>query len=487
MKVKQRFTCQTCRRRKLGCDGKRPSCSQCVFSKRRCEGYSTDWSFVHDSRSDSRSFSRSGGIGTAQTQHSQSLDATDRIVQAPLYPARLPLGTDGLVDLIVGSYMPQGESHIPDSSDSKRSRICGSWVEALPDILSETANPSILQAAVRAFATAIHCSGSETTGLTLACTEIYSAAIQGLQRGFLAIDAFSPEELTASVMCLNLVEAMFPDCALGLAAHFKGVEQLFQAHGPARYSSGVLHKLFVGFRPLMVIRALEKRESTFLSDRLWTEIPFLIFSPSPMQSLLNKALPLTALLQNIDIITSMDNPSLDGATSLFTSLIDIRAGLEEWEISLREAIDGPAYWEAPSVGSEISPGNRNTRLWFPNITLANVYTHLWAFSIICRSELENLIDRFPNIACQFSIPRNDFNAEMPVLAEKICSSMEYLLQDEMRLFGPASTFLPLRFAHQAFNRDKVRQNENLQWIRELVARLVAKGLRSTPVMVYSGK
>ncbi|KAL6240160.1 hypothetical protein BDW75DRAFT_197120, partial [Aspergillus navahoensis] len=75
----------------------------------------------------------------------------------------------------------------------------------------------------------------------------YSTAIRALQKGFVARDTICPEQLTALVMCLGLVEVMFPDSSLGLAAHFNCIEQLFQVNGPEKYASGVLHKLFVGF------------------------------------------------------------------------------------------------------------------------------------------------------------------------------------------------------------------------------------------------
>lgn len=45
---------------------------------------------------------------------------------------------------------------------------------------------------------------------------------------------------------------MFRDSAAGISAHIKGVTQLLQSRGPEQYKSGILHKLFVGFRPFLV-------------------------------------------------------------------------------------------------------------------------------------------------------------------------------------------------------------------------------------------
>lgn len=45
---------------------------------------------------------------------------------------------------------------------------------------------------------------------------------------------------------------MFPNSTAGLTAHIKGVGELIRSHGPEQYRNGTLHKLFVGFRPLLV-------------------------------------------------------------------------------------------------------------------------------------------------------------------------------------------------------------------------------------------
>ncbi|KAK7224117.1 hypothetical protein V2G26_012120 [Clonostachys chloroleuca] len=39
MKFRQTRVCHNCRRHKLGCDGKRPGCTQCIHTGRQCEGY----------------------------------------------------------------------------------------------------------------------------------------------------------------------------------------------------------------------------------------------------------------------------------------------------------------------------------------------------------------------------------------------------------------------------------------------------------------
>ncbi|KAL4876177.1 hypothetical protein BJY04DRAFT_223262 [Aspergillus karnatakaensis] len=483
MKVKQRTTCQTCRKRKLGCDGKTPECSQCTFSGRRCDGYSTDWTFVQDARS------KPGkkGKGEAPLTTNQRPKSSDQTLTPS--DTKVTISSGDFVALIVNSYMPTSElQHISDSSDTTRSRICGSWVETLPELLHGSSDSSVLYSAAKALALAITSPTSRSSG-SVACTQSYSVAIQALRKGFLSPESLNPAELTASVMCLGLAEVMFPDSSLGLEAHFSGIEQLFQANGPQKYSSGVLHKLFVGFRPLLVLQALQNRRSTFLAEDSWMTAPFTVFSPSPMQSLLCKGLPLSKILIDIDVLLTAESASIEEAAFIFTSLLETISRLEEWERSLRSSLNGPPYWSSPpSNHNQYTPSSKLS-LWFPNITLANVYTHLWAFHIICLSELENLVDHLPCLILEHTTLWDRFLAlgaekQMPVLAENICSSMDYLLQDEMGLFGPGSTFLPLMMAHRAFVKHRGTETEDVAWVREIVNRLVAKGLRSAPMAVY---
>ncbi|KAL5335996.1 hypothetical protein BJX70DRAFT_373863 [Aspergillus crustosus] len=484
MKVKQRSTCQQCRTRKLGCDGKTPECSQCTFSGYTCDGYSSEWTFVNETRPQSRK-----RVKRPRAQQEQGNET-----QPPPIPAEATPGSSDFIALIIRNYMPESErEYIFENSDTTRSRICGSWVETLPELLNETPNTSVLYSAANALAMAISSPSAQPTG-SVACTQAYSTAIKALQKGFMARDTLCPAQLTASVMCLGLVEVMFPDSSLGVAAHFSGIEQLFRVNGPEKYSSGVLHKLFVGFRPLLIVQALQNRQKTFLAEDDWMTTPFAIFSPSPMQNLLNEGLPLTSVLHEINHLLASTHQSTLEAAALATVVLDIRASLKEWEISLRDSLDGASYWQNSSSTHKKSASSQTItmepNLWFPNITLANVYTHLWAFNIICLSEITDLCTHFPTLLQEHRHLRERIAAENPDhetlrLAEQICASMEYLLQDEMGLFGPGSTFLPLMMAHRVLLNDpEDTRCEKLDWVRGIVERLVEKGLRSAPAVVF---
>ncbi|KFZ09954.1 hypothetical protein V501_05397 [Pseudogymnoascus sp. VKM F-4519 (FW-2642)] len=408
MKVKQRSTCQTCRTRKLGCDGKRPGCSQCILTGRECDGYASEWTFVPQNtrfeKASSRELQRVEAKSTPNDYerrlpathppeaHQSTIDAVQH--GDLLSPSHVPLPAlaldqpnwDNLIGLVITSYIPENElPFICDNSDNSRYRICGSWMEVLPELTAQTHQDCILRPAMKALATSILASTSHENPSHLDPTQHYYAAIRALRIGIVARDSASHAEFAASIMCLSLTEVMFRDSAAGLSTHIKGVSELLQTRGPEQYKTGVLHKLFVGFRPLLITEAFRSRQPTILASEEWIQLPFSIYSPSLMHTLLNKVAIVPTYLHQIDQMS--ENPSQTDPstiTTLFSSLADILVGLENWEISLPRQTGGPCYWPhvTASQPNEGPPQAQATALWFPNVTMANVFTHMWTFRII---------------------------------------------------------------------------------------------------------
>ncbi|KAK2755517.1 hypothetical protein FQN54_006457 [Arachnomyces sp. PD_36] len=483
MKVKQR-----------SCDGKRPGCTQCVFTGRTCDGYESEWKFI--SQNSGLASSSDVELDKGQVTHRNEAHAAPRITTAPgdrPYPSLDSSTRDGLVRLLVTAYVPEAEMpYMSDNSDNKQSRICGAWVEALPELSSQTDPDGSLSAAIQAFASSVSHHRPQQEGENLDCTKSYHMAIKALRE-----DLDSPKhpfhaESAAAIMCLSLTELMFSDSAFGLSAHVKGVAQLIQANGPDRYKSGMFHKLFVGFRPLLITKACQARQGTFLALEEWTHIPFSTFKPSIMQSLLSQIAIIPGLLQRSDRLLDPHCEGTDSeARTVFGTFIATLSSLEQWEIALRRNSSTPCYWtctrDSRSLGSLL--GKCNDAIWFPNVTMANVYTHLWTFRILCVAELDKIVTRFPCLVFEDSILSDYFQPtlileEKVKLSRKICSSMEYLMQDEMKLFGPASTFFPLQTAYQIFTRNEFQQRDDRFRIESIVARLVEKGLRLAPVIVF---
>lgn len=137
-------------------------------------------------------------------QHGDSLPSN----HVPLFALdHAQLNWDNLIGLVVRSYIPENElPFIWDNSDNSRSRICGFWVEVLPNLAPQRRQDCILPSAMKALATSILASTPHQSPSNLDSTQHYYAAIRALRIEIAARDPASHAEFAASIMCLSLTE-----------------------------------------------------------------------------------------------------------------------------------------------------------------------------------------------------------------------------------------------------------------------------------------
>ncbi|KAF4261429.1 hypothetical protein CNMCM8812_001363 [Aspergillus fumigatus] len=464
--------------KKKSCDGKHPECSQCTLTGRKCPGYPQEWTFVQQSISSTEAshqnqISRNGVTGwsrslqelvrsTPPRRISHDVTAQDSFATTEI-PDIISASPEELTSIVVENYVPKDE--LPflsyDSKNSSCSRVCGSWVEVLPRLANTSNQKSIFFLSLKALAFTITFHRYPQKVSSLDATTAYSAAICALRRQLAAESQPFNAELAASIMCLSLAEA------------------------------GLLHKLFVGFRPLLVIDAFRFREPTFLAEKRWTSIPFAFSNTSLMQDFLSEVAIIPNYLHAVDqLMVNPGDGSAENATEVCFAFVEWVNRLEQWE-QMVEREEGGTY-EKSSEGEQaaqlIDPGITGHTLWFPSVTIANVLTHLWAIHIVCLKEIDKLRATFssnvePCIPAKFCSVEYQ-QTQVLTLSKRICHSMEYLLQDELKLFGPASTAFPLKVAHDSFRECGTTQEGYIKFVNSIVSRLDAKGLRAMPATIY---
>lgn len=218
MKVKNRSVCNTCRVRKLGCDGKVPRCSQCVLTKRECSGYSQEWIFVQQDfpSAEIRDPERQGARAKEHNRSGPKIAPQETCVPSSISiangqdPFRSSIGRPlphDLIDLVVRCYVPDDEvPFLSDNLAQSRSRICGAWVEVLPNLSAQQDHNLVLSSAVNALAISIlhHKMGPQSREIS--CSEALYSAIRALRKGFATSDGSFHAEFAAASMCLALAE-----------------------------------------------------------------------------------------------------------------------------------------------------------------------------------------------------------------------------------------------------------------------------------------
>lgn len=106
--------------------------------------------------------------------------------------------------------------------------------------------------------------------------------------------------------------------------------------------------------------------------------------------------------------------------------------------------------------------------------------HFWAFKIVCLTNIERLRLTFPGLMVGESRINEHLHKatvfdEVMRLSTLICQGVEFLMQDDMRLFGPSSAILPLRVAFDAFRAGKLQSEQELEWCESILEYTMGKG------------
>jgi hypothetical protein len=171
-----------------------------------------------------------------------------------------------------------------------------------------------------------------------------------------------------------------------------------------------------------------------------------------LQNMMTKATTLPSILRKIDYAnTTSSSFSVDTARDALSELVRILTLLSQWSQSSDTVSHG--YKWVPLSSYENAIG-----LWFPNITAANAYTHFWAFWVMCVENIRQLKSDFLDLETA-SLDVNGQSLENILMVGEIVEicgwllqGVEFLIQDEFKLFGVASTVLPVKTAYETLLR-----------------------------------
>lgn len=209
-----------------------------------------------------------------------------------------------------------------------------------------------------------------------------------------------------------------------------------------------------------------------------------------MQRLISHNCVLPSLLENLDSLPAPTSDSFFSmAREVYGGLDSLLSTVEDWETTYWADCHGPMsqpILTSLHVSDGISQHQETESIFpvswlFPNITIANTITHYWALTIVVLSSIKSLhrISRNAIFTEYLSASRHSLEsleAKMTYLASNICQSMEYLTDDKMKVYGPASAVYPLSVALIVFRDQGIERHRELNWCERLIALLVARGI-----------
>jgi len=207
-----------------------------------------------------------------------------------------------------------------------------------------------------------------------------------------------------------------------------------------------------------------------------------------MQELLSLAAVIPTLLERFDLALASCESS-DSATRLCLcrDFVQMLTQLEIWEQSYRHSLPRTPYWVKPSDCTQslnCTPTDiSNTSLWYCDVFVANAFTHLWAFRLICLVHLEQVQENFLSRSQHTPSMNHTFISQtcqegVVELSTKILQSMDYLIQDGLMIYGPISMLFPFKAAHNALRLNQSGNQKHATWCHMITNRLICRGFIS---------
>ncbi|KAL6863997.1 N-terminal fungal transcription regulatory domain-containing protein [Trichoderma novae-zelandiae] len=493
MKVRKLTVCHTCRARKLGCDGKRPSCSQCAGTKTNCGGYQYDLVFIPSQLSieaSTKSKTRKDGkitkkqrecTNTHMNTHTHTGDEifheTRPVTKyaAPVVRASLAWPFQDIISLVVQNFSPtvlSSNSAFMNWDVDMHPRVCGAWIELLPVLSLTRRYEMALSSSVKALGVSILSRGRNGPAPISDALTAHCSALHSLHDSLHHITPTTDSDaLAVAIMCLMISEIILPTAVSSSAAHAAGLGDLIQLHSPEAYSTGPSHRIFIGLRPAMIIQSIRNKHSTFLALPEWRTIPFQYVKANSFHALMTEATAIPSILVDIDRL-KYGSPNAKSPLAVLKDLITLLDALVNWNVSFQSLNNKPSF-------RILGKGPEKAHVWFPDITTANSMTHYWTFWIMCVVYIRKLREDYPELLDE-DVLINGESPESPLITEMaiqmstwIFQSIEYLVQDEMRLFGAISTALPTRMAYQflRYNHDR----ELISWCERVIGGIRDRG------------
>jgi hypothetical protein len=226
------------------CDGKRPACTQCLFSKRTCEGYPealfvpfiTTKAAVKPRTTRPKPVSRTSQSVPASARFLPVADSDSAQHRGPPTPSRTDTSESGSlpsedqclststiqykVAFILRNFIPTDELRFaPADAIERCSQFCGAWALALPELTAELTDPfaQCLHSAVSVLALSISARQSRERFLDAIVSQ-YEESLRLLSGSLAVAGDICNGKLVAAVMCLALTEVSSP--RLETIAHY---------------------------------------------------------------------------------------------------------------------------------------------------------------------------------------------------------------------------------------------------------------------------
>ncbi|KAM5492885.1 hypothetical protein McaMca56_006924 [Microsporum canis] len=507
--------CLPCRKRKIGvskwhftinchtllmlykCGLQRPACTQCMQSTRECTGYPDKNVFVFVSPGSKKKRSDVKGCKSGEENTSTaSIDSRDSLEitaykKNPLYPftensnanRMIMRNSDciGLINAFISDCFPLDEQHFAYTSDGKP------WTYFLTEIPMKS---RVLESASVALAAASLGRMHGKPQLSREGLKFYTRSLNQLQKALWDKNKMLEDETLFSCMALSMFEVI--ECPSNgksaVESHCKGMMELVRARGVAAHTSGSGYALFLAMRPAGIMQAIREGTPNFLSEPEWMEGPWAITPKSLMDRVQDCLARYPAIIQKRSQFKFLaPDKRVELAQHLVHECWEIERMLDGVYAKIQSTGPNPSYWPVPSKLKVPTKGGLVFPMayWFTDLMSAWTMIMFWATRMMLwvgLCDLYSLIEGIqPDLVRVSSSTGQPSSASLPQLGHRkdylpivhsICQSVEYCLQESMRMAGTVTVSIPLGIlvGNLAHRPEYAREIAWIQAVTDIVRR-----------------
>ncbi|KAH6616849.1 hypothetical protein C7974DRAFT_465943 [Boeremia exigua] len=388
--------CATCRRRKKGCDLKRPTCGQCLQRQVYCEGYEPDRVFV-----------TSKYLASPPARLKDCQGATLDLVafSASTYQVLLPT-------LARTAFRTQSVESVfklfPSPHDARGSLL----IKQLSQVLaSSNAREEALRQTI--FALGLVTLGKESNDEVILYKgrALYGRALRELNSTLLSSRA-QIESLLITTRLMGLFEILYgadeSACTQtqDWTSHAHGEVALIISRGAEAFTEGTAHALFTLARYSAVVIGIRSRKNIVFNEEAWKTIPWRGREKTASDTIVDILLELPEILEGLDNLNHIPPDDCCNKTRLAIAekCWTVHRSLIAWAVVNSHLIYTPDTWKPIPIK-------------FPNLYVASI----------------------SSLDCVLRSPVQQF-------ARLITRSMPWLLRKDNGALGPYTALFPLSTA-----------------------------------------
>ncbi|KAI0502792.1 hypothetical protein F5B22DRAFT_632032 [Xylaria bambusicola] len=304
--------CLTCRRRKKGCDRKRPVCTQCSGAGLECGGYGRERIFLNSTQ---RTEANAVPVIYRKSSERQlGLGDTDIVLPNKLAQTAY---VEKYISIFLDKYFPA--NRLASSSD---------WIEVAHEL--------------RTSDDAVHFSflslGLFAVGESQHAIRSYCYALRKLQAGLSLPSRVQSDSTLAACKLFSLLETYHGTDENPLLqgskwhSHVDGLRAIIETRSPYLYQTGMSHKLFTEGRYFLLVAAIKDRQRAPLNTPKWRTIPWEKEPKTSTDTIYDMLADMSDILADTDEMRCCDDPIMKANlhTKVLEASLRLGQSLQDW-------------------------------------------------------------------------------------------------------------------------------------------------------------